>query len=153
MAPVARVVQLGEARVAGRRVGRDRRGGGAARIARDDRELALPARGERPAAHVLDGGERRGLARQPGEEPLDRVGRALDLEHHPALVVADPAGEPLVVREPEHVGPEADALHRALDARAGPRDHGASTSSRSTWNALACASWMRGMCWERVMIT
>ena len=47
-------------------------------------------------------------------------------------------------------GPEADALHGALDARPHAPRRGAprhrSTSSRSTWYALACASWMRGMC-------
>ncbi len=62
-----------------------------------------------------------------------------------------------------HVGAEADALHRALDAAVDARGRThrargrevmlASSSSNSTCHALACASWMRGMCSERVTTT
>ena len=82
---------------------------------------------------MLDRRERRRLAREPREEALHRVGRALDLEHDAALVVAHPAAEPLVAREPVDVRPEPDALDRALDARAGPEAHGASASAHSAW--------------------
>ena len=155
VAAVAGVAQLVQARVAGRAVGGDRRSGGAARGAGHDRELTLADRRQRPVAHALDGRERRRLARQPGQEALDRVRRALDLEQHPALVVADPAAEPLVARQPVHVRAEADALDRALHAGAHPAHDGPSTATRlrKAWYALACASWIRGMCSERVTTT
>ena len=79
----------------------------------------------------------------------------LDLDDHAARVVQHVPGHPQLVRQPVHVGPEAHALDGALDRAPGrgsrPLPH--PTSSRSTWYALACASWMRGMCSERVTTT
>ncbi len=129
-------------------------------LAGDDLEAGGSPQLDGLGGHPLDVRERRRVAPHPLQERLHRVGRAFDLEQHAALVVADEAAEGELLGQPEDERPEADALHRAVDAHAGAaalpaRDgrHAASTSSRSTCEALACASWMRGMCSERVTIT
>ena len=149
-APVGGVEQLGEAVGAGGAVGRDRGARLAAGRALPDREAELAELLERLGHHPLDRGERRRLGGQAGEEALDRLARGLDLDHHAARVVQHVAGEPHLVGQPVHVGAEAHALDRPLDPRT---DAAHATSSRSTWYALACASWMRGMCSERVITT
>ena len=73
----------------------------------------------------FDRRERRRLGRQPRQKALDGVGRALDLEQHPALVVQHEAAEPELGGEPEDVGAEADALDGALDPGADPAALGA----------------------------
>jgi hypothetical protein len=45
-----------------------------------------------------------------------------------------------LAREPVHIWPEADALHRPLDAAVDAPQRGSSIRSRSTCHALACAS-------------
>ena len=109
------------------------------------------------AVDALDDRERRGFARQPGEEAEHGVGAPVHLEHDAALVVEHEPAELLLAREPVDERPEADALHDALDARAHasgahglPPPSPASTSSRSRCETVACASWMRGMCCERL---
>jgi len=88
------------------------------------------------------------------EELVHLAGIALYLEQHAAGVVEHVAGEAELAREPVHVGPEADALDGPLDPRPGAAAQGTHpTSARSAWYALACASWIRGMCSERVTIT
>ena len=165
MAAVGGVEQLAQAVVARGRVGRDERGRRAVSLALDDRE-ARGARGRDVGGRdPLDRGERRRLAGEPLEERVDRRRLALGLQQHAALVVEHPAREPQLAGEAVHERPEPDALHRPLHARADPPPRAChrpqrtiahyrrSTSSRSTWYALACASWMRGMCWDRVTIT
>ncbi len=128
-------------------------------LAGDDLEARAVERLDGLGGHPLDARERRRLRAHALEERRDGAGRALDLEHDAALVVADEAAERELLGQPEDERAEADSLHRAIDADAGAaalsrRDaHVASTSSRSTCDALACASWMRGMCSERVTIT
>ena len=132
---------------------RDERVGIAARDALDDAEISLTRRLEPVAVDALDDCERRRLAGETGEEALDGVLAPVDLEHHAALVVEHEATELLLTREAVHERAEADALDDALHARAHARGaHGSasSTSSRSRCEAVACASWMRGMCCERL---
>src|SRR6185436_12364625 len=131
--------------------------GGRRPLAGADREAARAGRRAWLGARLLDGGERRRVRHVTGEERVQRTAPPPDLDHDAARVVADPAGEPQLAREAVGVRAEADALHDAGDADADalPRDDAhaaASTSSRSTCQALACASWMRGMCSERVTI-
>ena len=153
VAAVGRILQLGQAVVAGGGVRRDERVRVAARDALDDAEVALPGRLDGGPVDALDDRERRRLARQPRQEALDRGGPAVDLEHDPALVVEHEPPELLLAREAVDEGAKADPLHDPLHARAhARRRHGrsSSTSSRSRCEAVACASWMRGMCCERL---
>ncbi len=55
---------------------------------------------------------------------------------------------PSSVASPCTIRPEAHALHHAGDPCANSQ-----SSSTSVWYALACASWIRGMCSERTMTT
>src|SRR6185436_5234144 len=154
-AAIARVAQLGQAVVAGRLVVGDERVGVAACDALDDAEVALARRGEPIAADALDDRQRRRLAGQPREEALDGVRPAVDLQHHPALVVEHESAKLLLAREPVDERAEAHALDDALHSRAHARGaHGdsSSMSSRNRCEAVACASWMRGMCCERLTI-
>ena len=158
VAAVGRVEQLGEAGVAGRGVGRHACGRRSA-AARGDREASLTGRREIAGGHRLHAREGRRLGRQASEEPLHVAGVALDFDRHAARVVEDEARESELGCEAMDVGPEADTLNDPVDPHAGPaaqrgRAHpGLSTSSRSTCHALACASWMRGMCSDRVTTT
>ena len=109
------------------------------------------------AVDALDDRERRRFTGEPGEEAEHGVRPPIHLEHDTALIVEHEPAELLLAREPVHERPEADALHDALDARAHaggahglPPPSPASTSSRSRWETVACASWMRGMCCERL---
>ena len=151
-APVGGVEQLGQAVCAGGAVGRDRGVRLASGGALPDREASLAHLLELLGRDPFDARQWRRLAREPGEEALDGLGRRLRLHDDPARVVQHVAGHAQLVGEPVHVRAEAHALHRPLDAGADPA-HPSSTSSRSRWYALACASWMRGMCSERVTIT
>ena len=106
----------------------------------------------------LDVRERRRFRLEPPQEGGDGVRRPLDLGHHAVLVVAHRAGEPELGGQPEDERAEADALHGALHPHRhapgrGDPAHGRSISSRSTCYAVAWASWMRGMCSERVTTT
>ena len=149
-AAVRGVEQLGEAVRARGGVRRDRRLRLAAARALADREAQLPGLRQRLRDHALHLRERRGLRRHAHEEAVDRLGRRLHLHDHPARVVEHVPGDSQLTGQPVHVRPEPHPLHRALDAGA---DAAHATSSRSTWYALACASWMRGMCSERVTTT
>ena len=122
----------------------------------------LRPRGRRLAGpHPLDPRQRRGLLDQPREERVDVGGGSLDVDHDAALVVADAASEVQLAGEAVHERAEADPLDGSLDAagdpaalaRGGGGAHSSSTSSRRTCQALAWASWMRGMCSERVTTT
>jgi hypothetical protein len=151
VAAIGGVPQLGQAVGAGRGVGRDRRVLLAAGVAaRDDLEAADPGRGELGRLDVLDPGQRRRLRAQPLEELVDRAPGSLHLEQDALAVVEHEAVELELVGQAVDVGPEADTLDGAGD----PHLHAAHPiSSRSACQALACASWIRGMCCERVMMT
>ena len=145
-AAVGGVEELGQAVVAGGRVGRDERGGVAARGARDDREAGARPRGatsatatrSTPASGGASSRQRaRGTRRPPAASPSASSITPRSSLQHPARRAPSSRGEPV------HVGAEADALHDALDARRAPRRRApataarasppASTSSRSTW--------------------
>jgi hypothetical protein len=79
----------------------------------------------------VERGQRRRLGRQPGEHGGDRRAVALDLDHHAAPVVAHEAVEPQFGRQSVHEGPEADALHDALDADPHPLDRRRHSRGRS----------------------
>ena len=108
------------------------------------------------------------VARQRREEGINGGGHALDLDQHPAGVVANEPGKSRGARQAVDVGAKADALDGAANAHAGAPPAGrvgrgrggaqassplASSSSHSAWYALAWASWIRGMCSERVTTT
>ncbi len=156
------VEQLTQAVDAGRAVRGDERVGRPTGAARGDPEVRLAGRRQRLRRDLVDRRERRQLADEARHEALDPLPAALDLEQHPVLVIEDVAAERLLVREPVHEWPEADALDGATHPRPDPEPAAAQlghspqlpraatpTSSRSTWYALACASWIRGMCSER----
>ena len=149
-APVGRVEQLAQAVLAGGDVGGDERGRGPAARGLDDLEAGRRQRLDGLREHPLDDRQRRRVVAQAGEERRDALRRPLHLHQHAALVVEHEPVERQLAGEPVHERPEADPLHHALHPRAGA-DH--PTSSRSTWYALAWASWIRGMCWERVITT
>ena len=102
VAAVGRIEELGEAVRAGRGVGRDQR----LRLAplaltRRSRSRARLAGRRLARVDRLDHGERRRLRVQAARGSTRRRGVALDLEQHAALVVAHPAAEPELLREPE----------------------------------------------------
>ena len=130
--------------------------GAAARAAaargRRSRSPRSPVAASVAGVHALDARERRRLGGQAAHERGDDVRLALDLDEHAALVVADQPGDAELVREPVHVGPEADALDRPLDPQRLRARH-SPIRSRRTCQAVAWASWMRGMCSERTTTT
>ena len=138
VAPVGGVVKLAQAVLAGRPVGRDRRVRLAAARALGDAEAGLAPRREPFPQHPLDHGQRWSVGTEPGQEPVDGAGLALDLDEHPAHVVQHVARQAELGGQTVDVGPEADALHRALDPGPGPlaggHAHGGGpTSPQSTW--------------------
>ena len=151
VAAVGGVEQLAQAVVAGRGVGRDERARLAAVRAGEDAEAALARGRDLARPHRLDRRERRRLLGEPAQEAVDRAVAALDLDEHAALVVEHEAREVELGREPVHERAEADPLHRPLAPGRRTPPH-RPTSSQSTWYALAWASWIRGMCSERVTI-
>ena len=108
---------------------------------------------------ILDHGQRRRLGGQARQERVHRRARALHLGDDAAGVVEDEAGEAELPGQPVDVGAKAHALDGAVHAHPRPaavpdgRAQAHPTSSRSAWYALAWASWMRGMCSERVTTT
>ena len=112
-----------------------------------------PDRRKRFRGNAFDHRERGRLGGKPGEEPLHAGGRPLDLDLHAALVVEHVAGEPLLAGQSVDVGPEPHALDDTVHAHARASNAQSSISSRRTCHALACASWIRGMCSERVTTT
>ena len=116
----------------------------------EDAEAALARRGDVARPHRLDRRQRRRLLGEPAQEAVDRAVAALDLDEHAPLVVEHEAREVELGREAIHERAEANPLHRPLDPGA---DAPHPTRWQSTWYALACASWIRGMCSERVITT
>ena len=130
-------------------------------------EIAAASRGRRRVRARVDGtvqgvGFRPYVFRLAEEHGLDgwvandERGVVLEVEGDGAAVerflARLPAEAPaLATVEAVHERPEAHALHDAVHVHT-RRAH-ASTSPRRTCHALACASWMRGMCSERVMTT
>ena len=137
VAAVGGVEQLGEAVVAGGAVGRDR----GARLAaapgcRGSRSRARRARSSCSA--VTRARPARAAAPRPAAAPGSarppRLGASTSTTHA-ARVVQHVARQAQLVGQPVDVGPEADALDRALDARPRPGSRPSlhPTSSRSTW--------------------
>ena len=116
----------------------------------EDAEAALSRGREVTRPHGLDGRERRRLLGEPAQEPVDGAVAALDLDQHAPLVVEHEARELELGRQAIDERAEAHPLHRPLDPRPDPSHP---TRWQSTWYALACASWIRGMCSERVITT
>jgi hypothetical protein len=138
---VRRVEQLAKAVCACGRVSRDRGVGPPAARTCPDLELLGP---------------------EAAQEVPYRILVALHLEQDTLRVVEHVTGELQLVREAVDVRSEAHALNRPLDAHpvadafdgdALWRGRAHPTNSLSTWYALACASWIRGMCSERVTTT
>ena len=116
MAPVRRIEQFPQTRIAGREIGRDAHGRRAACIALTDIEG-----GERLARCFQN--MRRGDAsrrrRFRGERPQERVDvalRTLDVDLDPFRSVFHPAGETVTMRDPVGERPEADALNDPANA-------------------------------------
>ena len=159
VAPVRGVPQLAPAVGAHRGVGRDRGVGCLAVRALADREPRLPRCRELLEGHVLDDRQRRGLRAEPAKEDPHRRIVPFHLGQDAVGVVEHEASQPELAGHSVDVGAKSDALHGAADAHSGPapvpdgRLQAHPTSSRSAWYALAWASWMRGMCSERVTTT
>ena len=112
-ATVRRVPQLGQAVVADGDVGRDEGAQGTLTGALDDVEP--DARG-RWARGRIDGGDPRQRGRlgdHSAQAFLDRGRWPLDLHEDALGVVADVPGQPELVGQPAHEGPETDSLHDA----------------------------------------
>ena len=84
--------------------------------------------------------------RRRSRNALDRF--ALDLDEHAERVVETKPHSDSSVASPYTNGRNPTPCTSARDPRADPH-----SSSSSVWYALACASWMRGMCSERTTIT
>ena len=118
VAPVCRVAQLGQARVAGRDVGREQPVGARRTNALDDLErpgqrTAVGAQvARRDAFHA---GARRGIGPQPSGQRIEggRCPGSLDLDA--AGRVPDPPGQVQLGGQAPHERSEADALDHALD--------------------------------------
>ena len=109
-------MELAEAVVAHRHVGRDERAAGGRGVALDDVEVALPHRDDRFRLDGVDAGERRSL---DDESPLERgdPGRvALHLDEHAVGVVADVPAEMQSRGQAVHERPEADPLNHPAHA-------------------------------------
>ncbi|OIQ69703.1 hypothetical protein GALL_486950 [mine drainage metagenome] len=115
MVPAAagRVVHLGEAGGAGRRVRRHLGGSMAALAGGDGEVVGGLARRQRHHVDGVDPGQRRAVRTQPGRQRVECVGRAPGGDEHAVGVVAHGAGEVEVAGQPPHHRPEADALHHA----------------------------------------
>ena len=155
VAPVGRVEQLAQAVVAGGDVGGDERGRTPAARGLARSRSRSPAASRRPRRSTRSTTASGGAsARSRARNASTRRRRALHLDHHAALVVehearrapSSPASRCTNGRKPT---PCTTPSTRARDADR----QVSSTSSRSTWYALAWASWIRGMCWERVTTT
>ena len=118
VATVARVRQLGQAVAARRHVRGDQCGGLARAPAAKDLKAVLAGRAQRLGVHPLDHGQRRRLLGEALQKARDRLARSLHLQQDATLVVAHPARERVLAGEAVDEGPEADALHDPLDARA-----------------------------------
>ena len=157
VAAVGGVEELQQALVAGRAVGGHARVRLAGATALPDLEPVRAGRLHGQGEHSLHLRQRRRLRREAPDEGVERRPLPLHLDQHPALVVQDEPGQPELTRQAVDVGPEAHALHHPLHAgaHATARAHlpARSISSLSTCHALACASWIRGMCSERVTTT
>jgi hypothetical protein len=116
---------------------------------------ARPVRGH----HPIEDRQRRGVARQPRQKLPHRALAPLHLHQDAVRVVEHEPPESELPGQAIDVRAKSDALNGPVNAHLsaaagrhrGRRAH--PTSSRSAWYALACASWMRGMCSERVTIT
>src|SRR5262249_43463603 len=115
MTAVARVEELAQAVRAGRDVRGYRGRARAVGPAGDDREAGAAARRDRRDPHARERGERRRIRFQARQE-MGHLGlAALDLAEDAARVVGDAPAETEACRESVQEGPEAAALHDALE--------------------------------------
>ena len=117
MAARPRVVELGEALVAGKQVRRNMDTGFAVPGAREDAELATPFARHRPRLEELRRGSGRRLRQQGALERPEPIRRPLDDNVDLAAVVSHPAGKLVQPREAINERPEADALYASADAQ------------------------------------
>ena len=155
VAAVGGVEELGEAVVAGRGVGGDQRvRRAAARRSRRSRSRARRAAGDVARADALDRASGGASLGRRGEEALDGVGAAPSASiSTPRASLRTKPGRPQLGRQAVDEGPEPDALHDALDPHAPRGRRGGATAHAGSArqlaqhvHALACASWIRGMC-------
>ena len=138
VAPVGRVEELRETRVAGRHVGGDQRVRLAVALGWQDPEAALARGLNALGGDRLDHSERRRLVLQEEDELADGGLWPLSLDDDSVLVVQDVAGQAELERGAVDERPEPHALDRPGDPDAHPpgfRAHygASSTSSRSAW--------------------
>ena len=124
MAAVGRIIELGEARRAGRQVRSDhdpdRRARAGARVAsgqlaRLDEESAAAPGLHRLGQDGMNLRGRRAFLLQPGPERGDPVVGPLEMDDHPLGRILDPARKPEHRRQPDHERPEPDPLHSPQD--------------------------------------
>jgi hypothetical protein len=117
---VGRIVQLAQAVVAHRRVGRHRRVRHPTGRTRTDREARLAGDDALGPLHFLDDRQWRRLAGQAGTERLHRVPGTLDFGDHAVRIGVDEPAQPQLAGQPVDVGAKAHALNGAADANARP---------------------------------
>lgn len=128
-ATIVGVADLGQARLADPQIGRHPDVRRLAFAALHDRERRLgPRRETTKPGCLLDPRRGRGLAEQPRGEAIELLRRALDLDHHPAGVVADVTDEPQRPRDRGHEGPQADPLDLPREQAAPALDRHADSS-------------------------
>ena len=129
VAPVAGIIDVGQAVVAGGHVRGDQgRGGGQVPALPDGKAGAALGRGG-ATHHRIDTGQGRGLLRQLADKSGQRGWGAFDLDFDALGSVAHPAGQVVQPGQPVDKGPEADALHHA--------GHLQLFSGQSLWNRHA----------------
>ena len=149
IAPIGRVVDLGEAIGAGREVRRDRDVRIGRRGARDDREPGRRSSNAIGSASMsIDDGGRgaRGVVSQPLDERVERAGGAEGFDRHAGGVVPHAAGHRRGLRHAIDPRPEADALHGALHPDAAPgcesrRRRGDCRQSRGKIRTVTHSEW------------
>jgi hypothetical protein len=114
-APRRRIVDLRQARRAGRRVGRDRSGDRTAAAADDAEPSEVPPSARR-RFNFIDARQRRRISNHAAAKFRDGVFRPFDADQHPLGIVRHLAREPERRGNPPGRGPEAHALHGAADA-------------------------------------
>jgi len=117
-APISGIQQLGKAVVAGRGVRGDQGLPLPARLALDDGETNAAGPVDDLGLDAIDDRQRRGIALQRGQEPLQFPRSPLDLDEDPGGVVANETGEAARGCQSVDKGAESDPLHHPLHANA-----------------------------------
>ncbi len=114
IAPIRRIEQLGQARVARGDVRRDEDRARRIGVAGHDAESDIVCRGPRLPRHVFDPRQRGSRRFELRQKPIKRSGLPLDLDHHVPALVLDETDEAELDRQTVDKRPKADPLHDPL---------------------------------------